>query len=71
MLINDGFFVDFGSTDRSRAINIKDNTDDIQRHMHAASRVYPKLAPPVTLTTGVASYVEGVAVDIIQTTQYR
>jgi len=65
MPIDEAFFVDYGSTDRSRAVETNNITNDIQRHMHAASRVYPKLAPPVTLTTGVASYVEGVAVDII------
>ena len=65
MPIDEAFFVDFGSTDRSRAVETNNITNDIQRHMHAASSLFPKLAPPVTVTTGVASYVEGIAVDII------
>jgi hypothetical protein len=65
MSINDAYFKQYGSGDRSRDSETNEVTIDIQRHSHAASRVYPKFADAIELTTGAGLYEEGVAVEIV------
>lgn len=65
MSINDAFFKQYGSGDRSRDSETNSTVVDLQRHTHAASRVYPKFADAIELTAGAGAYQEGAAVEIV------
>lgn len=55
----------YGTSDRSRDEETNTVTLDLQRHNHAASRVYPKLAAPIQLISGAGSYEEGIAFEVV------
>lgn len=65
MTIDTAYFKSYGAGDRSRDSTTNDTVIDIQRHSHAASRVYPKFADAVEVTTGAGPYEEGAAVEIV------